>query len=203
MDYKLLNDYELVSLAQEKNEDAINLLHEKYMPLIVKKCKKIYPIVSSKGLELSDLIQECIIGFEEAISDFRDNDDVSFYTFCNVCMDRQLNSQIVKLNRDKYKILNEAVSIDVITDSGNELTLADIFAIDTNDPLHGIIHSENYNYLVNKIISDLSKIEESVFVLRLKGFSNKEISSLLDVDVKSIDNALTRIKLKIRNILDK
>ena len=63
MDYKKLNDNELISLAREQNEDAINLLHQKYKPLITKKCSKYYKYVSGKGLELSDLIQECLVGF--------------------------------------------------------------------------------------------------------------------------------------------
>ena len=151
MDYSMLNDYELVFLAKEKNEDAINLLHEKYKPLIIKKCKKIYPIVSKKGLEFSDLVQECMIGFEEAINNFREKDNVTFYTFCNICMDRQLKSEITKLNRDKHKILNEAIPIDILTDSGNELTLADVCATDENDPLHDILYNEEYKGLINSI----------------------------------------------------
>ena len=203
MNYRELNDYELVSLAQEHNEDAANLLLLKYKPLIEKKCKKIYPSVSKKGLEFSDLVQECIIGFEEAINNFRDSDDVSFYTFCNICMDRQLRSEIVKLNRDKYKILNEAISIDVLTDGGNELSLVDIFAIDKNDPLNDILYNENYKFLMDKIKNNLTKFEVDVFKLKLKGYSNKEISYMLDKDLKAIDNALTRIKIKIKKIVDK
>ena len=110
--YKDLNDYELVSSAQELNEDAINLLHEKYKPLINKKCRKYMKYLHNKGIEIADLIQECTIGFEEAIHNFNPADDVSFYTFANVCMDRQLMSELTRQNRDKHKFLNEAIPLE-------------------------------------------------------------------------------------------
>ena len=68
--YEDINDYELVSMAQEFNEDAMNMLHEKYQPLINKKSRKYFKYLHNKGIELSDLIQECMIGFEEAIHVF-------------------------------------------------------------------------------------------------------------------------------------
>ena len=202
MDYTTLNDYELVSLAQDGIEDAINILHEKYKPLIYKKCKKIYPYVSKKGLELSDLVQECMIGFEEAIKNFRQSDDVTFYTFCNVCMDRQLNSEITKLNRDKHKILNEAISIDLLDDNGEEFNIIDLIVNDDNDPLKDILVHEDVEILISKIKKELTNFEECVFDLRLQGFDYREISMILDKTIKSVDNALTRIKIKIKRIIE-
>ena len=191
MDYKSLNDYELVMLSQDGNEESTNILHEKYKPLIYKKCKKIYPYVSKKGLELSDLVQECLIGFEEAIANFKESDDVTFYTFCNVCMDRQLKSVITKLNRDKYKILNEAISIDLIDDNGEQINFIDVLA------------NNNFEILVKKIKKQLTNFEECVFDLKLQGFDYREISLILDKPIKSVDNALTRIRIKIKKVLKK
>ena len=203
MDYKSLNDYELVMLSQDGNEEATNILHEKYKPLIYKKCKKIYPYVSKKGLELSDLVQECMIGFEEAIHSFRESDDVTFYTFCNVCMDRQLKSEITKLNRDKYKILNEAIPIDLIDDNGEQINFIDALANNDMDPLKDILTHEGFELLVKKIKKELTNFEECVFDLKLQDFDYREIALILDKPIKSVDNALTRIRIKIKKVLEK
>ena len=202
MDYSDLNDYELVALAQEKNEEAINLLHKKYYPLIHKKCKKIYVYVYKKGVELSDLIQECMIGFEEAINNFNQNDNVTFYTFCNVCMDRQLRSEIKKLNREKHKILNEAIPFESVNDDGEEINLTDFLISDEKNPETDILLHENIKELLEKIKEELTDFEECVFELRLQEFEYREIANILDKTPKAIDNALQRIKIKIKKILE-
>ncbi len=202
MNLSELNDYELVSLAQEKNEQAINILHQKYQPLIYKKSKKIYSYVSKKGIELSDLIQECMIGFEEAIKNFNPKDDVTFYTFCNICMDRQLNTEITKLNREKYKILNEAIPMESINDAGEEINLADIFGSNEKNPENGFLINENIRELIKRTKEELTAFEECVFELKLQEFNYKEIADILDKTPKAIDNAIQRIKAKMKKILD-
>lgn len=201
MNYTELNDYELVSLAQEKNEDAINLLHKKYQPLINKKCKKIYNYISRKGIELSDLIQECMIGFEEAIKNFNQDDNVTFYTFCNICMDRQLRSEVTKLNREKHKILNEAIPFESVNEDGETINIADFIGSDEKNPETDILIHENIKELLNKIRKELTDFEECVFDLRLQEFNYKEIADILDKTPKAIDNALQRIKTKIKKIM--
>ena len=201
MQYNDLNDYELVSLAQDKNEDAINLLHKKYYPLIHKKCKKIYAYVSKKGIELSDLIQECMIGFEEAINNFNQDDNVTFYTFCNICMDRQLRSEIKKLNREKHKILNEAIPFESFNEEGESINLADFLASEENLETDFLLH-ENLKEQLKKIKEELTEFEECVFDLRIQEFDYREIADILDKTPKAIDNALQRIKTKIKKILE-
>lgn len=200
--YQDLNDYELVSMAQELNEDAINLLHEKYTPLIQKKSKKYMKYLRNKGIELSDLIQECTIGFEEAIHNFNSNDNVSFYTFANVCMDRQLMSELTKQNRDKYKFLNEAVPLETI-DEENDINLIDLIKDNTNNPELGLLSNEDFKELYKNISKELTSLEECVFKLKVQGFSYKEIADILDKDDKSIDNAIQRIKTKIKTLMTK
>lgn len=200
--YKDLNDYELVSIAQERNEDAINLLHEKYQPLINKKCHKYMKYSHNKGIELSDLIQECTIGFEEAIQNFNPNDNVSFYTFANVCMDRQLMSEITRQNRDKYKFLNEAVPLETI-DEEKDINLIDFIKDNSNNPELGLMSNEEFKELYATISKELTTLEECVFKLKLQGFGYKEIADILDKDEKSIDNAIQRIKTKIKSLIPK
>ena len=84
--YKEYNDFEFISLAHEQNEDAINIIYEKYKPIIVSKCNTYIKYI--KGIELSDLIQECFIVLNAAINTFNQEKDIIFYTFINLCIDR-------------------------------------------------------------------------------------------------------------------
>ena len=203
MNYEDVNDYELVNLAQEYNEDAINILHEKYRPLIHKKSRKYFKYLHNKGVELSDLIQECTIGFEEAIHNFNsDNyDKASFYTFASICMDRQLMSEVTRLNRDKYKFLNDAIPLETLDDNG-ENDLINIIQDNSSNPEIGLLTNEEYVNLCNKISQKLTDFEECVFKLKIQDFDYKEIADILDKDKKSIDNAIQRIKLKIKHLLE-
>ena len=194
-----LNDYELVSLAQEQNEDAINMIHEKYQPLIRKKSQKYLKYLKNKGIELSDLIQECTIALEEAIYKFNSNDDGSFYTFANLCMDNQIMSEIRKQNRIKYKPLNESIPLEDDTENN----LIDFIGDNSKNPELDILSNEDFKELYLTIIKELTDLEECVFNLKVQGFTYKEISDILDKDDKSIDNAIQRIKIKIKSLLAK
>ena len=200
--YDNLNDYELVSQAQELNEDAINILCEKYRPLIQKKCRKYIKYLKNKGLELEDLYQECILAFNDAITNFNELDDVSFYTFQNLCIDRKLVSELVKHNREKNKILNEAVPLEIY-EKGKEVNLEDLIQDNKPNPELGIVQEEDLNLLIDNVLGELTDLEEFVFKLKIEGFNYKEISDILDKDEKSIDNAIQRIKQKMKALLNK
>lgn len=199
--YQDLNDYELVSLAQEMNEDASTILYQKYQPLIHKKSSKVYKYLQNKGIELVDLIQECTIGFEEAVKNFNPEDNVSFYTFSNVCMDRQLLSELTRLNRDKHKFLNEAVPLETIDEESEKGNLINFIKDNSYNPEVGLFTLEELQDLFERINNQLTSMEECVFKLKIQGFSYKEIADLLDKDEKSIDNAIQRIKTKIKNVI--
>ena len=106
------NDYELVSLAKEGNEDAINIIYQKYKPIIVKKSQNMIIRASHHGIEISDIMQEGYIGLEEAIMNFNEKDEASFYTFAMLCINRQIINYLRKTTGGKDKILNDAVAID-------------------------------------------------------------------------------------------
>ena len=110
MTYKEYNDYELISLAQEQNEDAIEIIYKKYQPLILKKCKRYISYL--KGLDLEDLIQECYIVLDKSIKSFNQDNNNTFYTFINLCLDRYLVNEYKKNNTSTNKILNESISLD-------------------------------------------------------------------------------------------
>ena len=106
------NDYELVSLAKEGNEDAINIIYQKYKPIIVKKSQNMIIRASHHGIEISDIMQEGYIGLEEAIMNFNEKDEASFYTFAMLCINRQIINYLRKTTGGRDKILNDATPID-------------------------------------------------------------------------------------------
>lgn len=196
------NDYELVSLAQELNEDAIDLLHKKYQPLIKKKCNKYLKYLQNKGFDINDLIQECIVAFEEAIRNFNQNDEGSFYTFANICIDRQLINELRKQNREKNKVLNEAVPLESINEDDNT-NLINFIGDNSINPELDILSTEDFKELYDNIVKELTDLEECVFKLKIQGFTYKEIADIFDKDDKSIDNAIQRIKVKIKELMNK
>lgn len=189
------NDYELVAMAHEHNEDAINMLYEKYRPLIVSKSREIYKLVSNKGIELSDVIQEAMIGFEEAIRNYNQDDKAIFYTFACICVDRQLKTMILKFSRDKHKILNEAISFDNDNNDGNIL---DFIYDDNDNPEYEVLSQEDREEFLRIVRDSLTDFELDVFNYRILGYGNSDISKILDKDAKSIDNTIQRIKGKIK-----
>jgi RNA polymerase sporulation-specific sigma factor len=156
----------------------------------------------NKGIELSDLIQECTIGFEEAIHNFNQKDSASFYTFANICMDRQLMSELTYQNRDKHKVLNEAIPLESIEEE-NETNLLDCIQDNSNNPELDLLFSEELKELYQQISKELTNLEECVFKLKIQGFDYKEIADILDKDEKSIYNTVQRIKAKTKSLINK
>lgn len=183
------NDFELVYLAQEGNEEAINLLYQKYKPIIVKKSKNAIMYATHHGIDINDIMQEAYIGFDEAIKNFSQDEKASFYTFALLCIDRKITNYLRKTTGSKGKILNEAVTIDDTL----EKVLSDEFSIEYN-----LIDKDNGSELINKIDNMLTEFEKRVFDLKLKEYSFEEIAKLLNKDVKSIYNTFQRIKVKIK-----
>lgn len=196
-DLKDYNDYELVYLAQEQNEDALNIIYKKYEPIIYKKCRKYLNFL--KGVELCDLIQECNIILLNAIKTYNQDNTTTFYTFITICIDRHLVNLYRKNLNNKNKILNESISLDYDFDDDKNLT--DIIEDETNNPEIEFNKELNIVELYNKIIDKLTDLEECVFILKIQNFDYSEIASILDKDKKSIDNTMQRIRLKIKTVL--
>ncbi len=195
------NDYELVALAKEQNEDAIAILYKKYEPIISNYAHKYVKLLQGNTTELSDLIQEGMIALETAINSFDERDNTLFYTFATVCIDRRIMTYIKTLNRPKHRILNEAISYDALQEKGNNI-LNRIYN-EHDNPEKGIISEEIETALYNQIIKHISEFEKEVLDLRLTGLTYKEIATKLNKNPKIIDNALFRIKNKIKPIISK
>lgn len=199
MDYRELNDNELVYLCAENNEEAMNLIVNKYkncILMILKEYLKEYNII---GVEVADLYQEGLIGLMHAIHSYNSTRDVLFYTYANACIRTSLMSAIRQTFRQKNRILNYSYSLDkIFEDSGDNFY--EILKDESYEPNKLLLNSEEESELINKLKNKLSKSELAIFELRLKGLSNGEIASLIDKDTKYIENSLFRIKRKYKEL---
>ena len=187
------NDYELVALAREGNEDAINIIYQKYKPLIINKSKDAIYVASHHGLEISDIMQEGYMALEEAIQNFSENDNASFYTFAMLCIDRNIINFIRKNTKCRDKILNDAGCIDdyVVKDMSDESNLENSF-----------MYRDTEEMIIDKIRENLTDFEDKVFNYKMDGYSFEEIANTLNKDLKSIYNTFHRIKSKIKKIME-
>ena len=199
-DYKD-NDYELLYLISENNEEAKDLFYKKYKPIIELKAKKFVKYAESKGYDYNDLVQEGMIGLSKAIKDFSDQKDVQFTTFANICIERQMFSFLRNIGTGRHKILNESISFDTTTNSYGK-PLINLLDDKNINPETTFIESEEKETLYNDIVSVLKDIEIEIFDLRANGFSYKEISNILNITEKSVGKHIERIKDKINKVLD-
>lgn len=201
MNYKDYNDFELISYIRESSEEANEIIFEKYKPLIVSLATKMVNYSPNLGLEINDLIQEGMIGLSTAINAFNENDEASFYTYAKTCIERKIISTMIAAKRQKHKILNESMSLELYTDDNNT-SIIDALVVDNSyNPENVIFQTENEIKLIEEIRKELTPLEEQVFDLKISGFKYREIADILDKELKVIDNALNRIKTKVKNIL--
>lgn len=202
MNYKDYNDNELLNYISESNEEASEILYEKYRPLIYKLAKKLYDSsCKSIGLELNDLIQEGMLGLNSAINHYNEAKDNMFYTFAKTCIERRMISTVVSAKRLKHKILNDSIPIEIQYDDNN-FSLDYLFGDSEYNPENIVIDIEEQKELLKKTKDALTPFEIQVFELKMNGFDYKEISDILDKNSKAIDNAIQRIKNKVKKIIE-
>ena len=171
----------------------MDYLMDKYKNLVRKEAKAMYLL----GGENDDLIQEGMIGLFKAVRDYQPDREASFVTFARMCIDRQLYSAIQNSNRQKHMPLNCYVSL---SQEDEEATVLDQWV---ENPESIIIGQESMRDLQKKISSSLSPMENKVLSYFLDGKTYVQIGEIMDKSPKSIDNALQRIRTKIREELEK
>ena len=198
--YDDYNDNELIYLIYDFNEDANRILHEKYYKIIKIKVAKYRALAKRMGLDTCDLMQEGLLGLEEAINSYRDNKDMKFSSFANMCIERQILSVVNYHSRKKHTFLNDSCSIDAEDEKGR--TMLDYSLKTDTDQLMMMEKEEEKNSIYDLMTKDLSKLEKEGFELKLNGLDYREIARLLNKSYKSIDSALQRIRVKLKKILN-
>lgn len=196
-----LTDEEIVELAKFGNIGALEFLINKYKNFVRAKARTYFLI----GADREDIIQEGMIGLYKAIRDYRYDRQASFRAFAEICVTRQIITAIKTATRQKHIPLNSYVSLNKpVFDEESERTLGEVVITEKDgNPEDLFINQENLMDIESTMNKILSPLEQEVVGLYLEGKSYQEIAEQLDRHVKSVDNALQRVKRKLEQYLDK
>ncbi|MCL0052241.1 RNA polymerase sporulation sigma factor SigH [Peptococcaceae bacterium] len=200
-DYYSLIDEELVEYARNGDNDALEYLLNKYKNLVKSKARSYFLI----GADREDIIQEGMIGLYKAIRDFREDKMSSFKMFADLCITRQIITAIKTATRQKHIPLNSYISLNKPAyDEDSDKTLMDMLSgSKITDPEELVVHQEEFGNIEKKMSEILSELEWQVLMAYLDGKSYQEIAKELNRHVKSIDNALQRVKRKVERYFKK
>lgn len=202
-EYQQYSDEELMMHLRDGEDGIIDFIMNKYKNLVRSKAKSMYIL----GADGDDLIQEGMIGLFKAIRDFDSGRDASFFTFADLCISRQMYTAVQASRRQKHIPLNTYISLNATAgrnDDRNEedIALVNILTLKSDQsPEEMVIDKENVEQLEKTIEKELSGLEKQVLDLYLTGMSYTQIAKVLGRDEKSTDNALQRIKNKLRKAL--
>ena len=201
--YDSLSDEEILERIKQGDQPAIDYLMEKYKYLVRSKAKALFLI----GGDKDDLIQEGMIGLYKAIRDYQTGKDSSFFNFADLCVSRQIYSAIKASNRKKNIPLNTYISLyaPAYGDNGDmeeKETLVDIiYQKNVSNPEELVIDKENTSMIEYELVRRLSDLEKQVLGLYMQDLKYIQIAEVLGKEPKTIDNALTRIKTKLNQVL--
>ena len=187
--YEEEKDEDLIRQIREGNEAASDYLLEKYKDMVRARARAMF----LAGGDTDDLIQEGMIGLFKAIRDYSPDRGSSFRTFAGLCVERQMLSAVQTSNRKKHSPLNSSVLLD----EGTETEMLESGRTGDN-PEELIISQENEMAFINEIRESLSPLENRVLALYLDGNSYEAIGKQLGKSSKSVDNALKRVRIKVR-----
>ncbi|MED4270253.1 RNA polymerase sporulation sigma factor SigH [Geobacillus stearothermophilus] len=198
--YHQLDDEQLVALVHEGDGEALDFLIHKYQNFVRAKARSYFLV----GADREDIVQEGMIGLYKAVRDFKGDKLSSFKAFAELCITRQMITAIKTATRQKHIPLNSYVSLDKpIYDDESDRTLMDVLSgTQVTDPEELIVNREEVDDIELKMAELLSDLERKVLALYLDGRSYQEISEELNRHVKSIDNALQRVKRKLEKYLE-
>ncbi len=184
------NDYELLYLASENEEEIESLLYQKYYGFIQKKVLK----YNSSTMNFDDCLNEARLALHDAIATYRDKG--SFLSYLNTCLENRLINYQKSFSSNKNKLLNEAISFD-------ELPSVSFIeeSSDRYDPEKFLLEKADYFELKEKISQGLTWKEELIFNLREQNYTAKEIAEITDSNLKTVYNIISRVQYKLSNIL--
>ncbi len=198
-----MSDEELIIALRDGDGKVIDHIIEKYKELVRRKAGSMFIL----GADKEDLIQEGMIGLYKAVRDYDAGRDASFATFADLCVSRQIYKAVEAGNRKKHAPLNSYISIydesNASGEQGEGTSILEMILTETGkSPEDMVIDREQTQRLEQKIYESLSDFERQVLNLRLTGLEYTDIARILGRDAKSTDNALSRIKIKVRKIIE-
>jgi len=201
VEYKQMSDDELVELVHQGDMEAQETLIKRYKNFVLAKSRSYFLV----GADREDIVQEGMIGLYKAVRDYKIERLASFRAFAELCITRQIITAIKAATRQKHQPLNTYISLNKpIYDEESDRTLLDILkGGKLSNPEALFISNETYDLIESEISSMLSDLEFDVLQEYLDGKSYQKIAESLDKHVKSVDNALQRVKRKLEVFLEK
>ena len=199
-DFTKADELQIISAAQSGDDEAMAYLMEKYKSMVRVLSR---PLFLMDG-DQDDLLQEGMIGLFQAVRSYQPDRDAGFETFANLCISRQLYSAIKRSNRQKNIPLNSYISIDAVEGADEQKEIEGIALLNRSladwqkNPEEIVIGEESAKNIKNELFGRLSKLEQEVLQLFLQGLTYQEIAAKLKKTPKAIDNALQRIKGKLK-----
>ena len=201
LDFENMTDEEIVRQAQRDGDGAaLEFLLNKYKNFVRTKARSYFLI----GADHEDIVQEGMIGLYKAIRDFKEDRLSSFRAFAELCVTRQIITAIKTATRQKHIPLNSYISLNrPIYEEDSDRTLLDVITEEVpSNPEEMLIDREDFSVIEGRIGQMLSDLEKQVLIRYIEGKSYVEISEEMNRHVKSVDNALQRIKRKLQKYLD-
>ncbi|WP_177181449.1 RNA polymerase sporulation sigma factor SigH [Halanaerobium salsuginis] len=200
-EYKQMSDDELVELVHQGDMEAQETLIRRYKNFVLAKSRSYFLV----GADREDIVQEGMIGLYKAVRDYKIERLASFRAFAELCITRQIITAIKAATRQKHQPLNTYISLNKpIYDEESDRTLLDVLkGGKLSNPEALFISNETYDLIESEISSMLSDLEFDVLQEYLDGKSYQKIAEALDKHVKSVDNALQRVKRKLEVFLEK
>lgn len=197
----MLSNQDIFDLISDGSEESRELIYKNYdsvMNIYMNKYKKLF---NKHGIEYQDAKAECMYAFNEAINSYNLDKKASFKTFLSMCIERRLLKTLRSANTEKSKLNSGAYSLNYVYDESG-LELVDLLEEPMQDPIYILENEEVQEDLQKKIKGNLSELEFKVYKLMLDNYDLEDISKLLEKDKKQIDNAMQRLKFKIKDIID-
>ncbi len=200
-DFTQMSDDELIEHIHQGDCEAQEVLIKRYKNFVLAKSRSYFLV----GADREDIVQEGMIGLYKAIRDYRIERLASFRAFAELCITRQIITAIKAATRQKHQPLNSYISLNKpIYDEESDRTLLDVLKSGKlSNPEQLFIGKETYQLIEGEINQMLSDLEYDVLQEYLEGKSYQDIADSIDKHVKSVDNALQRVKRKLEDFLEK
>ena len=196
--YEMLSENDVLKLSRLGDRSAEDFLLEQYRPMVLHLTRELH-LWSQNSIDIEDFVQEGMIGLFNAIRDFDLESDANFSTFAYICIKNKLKNTLTYINRKKHLPLKNYEHLEFYNADNERLENENVISdLGANNPESIVLIDEDIRELYRDIDEKLSELEKKVIYLYLEGYSRKEIASTLGKGDKSVDNALTRIKTKLK-----
>lgn len=195
IDYTVMEDEEVLSYVHSGCKLGMEHLIEKYKPLVRAKARSYFLV----GADKEDIVQEGMIGLFKAVRDYKDDKSIPFRVFAEMCITRQIITAVKTATRQKHIPLNSYVSLNrkVFDEESDKFLIEIIQEVSVANPEELFINKEQFTVIESRVMELLSPFEKEVLAKYLAGVTYQDIARQLNKPVKSIDNALQRLKKKI------